>query len=93
MATELSYSEARQNLASVLDRAVHDREPVVIKRRGSPNAVVIAEDDLRQLLETAHQLRSPTNARRLLEALDRSQRGEVESLTLDELRSRVGLEA
>ena len=54
---------------------------------------IIAADELASLVETAHLLRSPANARRLSEALDRAERGEGARLSMDELRRQAGLAA
>lgn len=91
MSIVTTYTRAREALASLMDRALQDRERIVITRRGSGNVVLIAEDELRSIEESAHLLRSPRNAQRLLEALERSRQGEVRVMTLDELRAEVGL--
>lgn len=92
MSIETTYTNARQNLARLLDAATKDRETIVVKRRGAEDAAIVAADELRSLEETAHLLRSPANARRLLDALEGAIRGEGETLTFDELRRRVGLD-
>ena len=78
---QTSYSQARAKLASLYDHAVDDRETVIIKRRGKPDAALIAADELASLEATAHLLRSPENARRLLEAMEQADRGEGIVLT------------
>lgn len=88
--TTISYTEAREQLATVWDRSVATREPVVISRRGTESVVLLPLDEWEGLQETAHLMRSPANARRLLAALYRCEAGEGESMTPDELRSRVG---
>ena len=65
------------------------RKPVLIKRRGK-EAALIAADDLAGWLETAHLLRSPKNARRLLEANRRADAGEGEAANAEDLRRRLG---
>jgi len=66
-----SYSDLRKNLAATLDRVTEDHEPVVITRdRGKPAAVLISLEDFASYEETAHLLKSPRNAERLLAALD-----------------------
>jgi len=88
---ETTYTSLRQNLASVMDRIVNDREVVVVRRkRGQPVAMIPA-DELSSLLETAHLLRSPRNAQRLLEALRNSQRRKAKPESLDKLRQEMGL--
>lgn len=91
MPTETSYTELRENLASYLDRVVDDREIVVVKRRGARDVAIIAADDLAGLEETAYLLRSPANARRLLESLRELDRGRGKTMTVDELRRSVNL--
>ncbi|MDZ7780366.1 MAG: type II toxin-antitoxin system prevent-host-death family antitoxin [Gemmatimonadota bacterium] len=92
MATKVSYSYARQNFASLLDQAADDQEPVYISRRSREEMVLLPAAEYRSIEETAHLLRSPENARRLLRALQRSLESRVAPETLDELRSEVGLE-
>ena len=92
MAIEATYTNARQNLAKLLDAVADDHETVVIKRRGREDVALVSADELRSLEETVHLLRSPANAHRLLSALERTRAGEGETMTLDELRRRVGLD-
>ncbi|MDE0693933.1 MAG: type II toxin-antitoxin system prevent-host-death family antitoxin [Gammaproteobacteria bacterium] len=92
MMHEASYTQARQRLASLMDQVTDTREPVLIRRRGREPVALIAADELAGWLETAHLLRSPKSARRLLEASERAARGEGETLDVAELRSRLGLE-
>lgn len=86
--TTVSYTEARERLASIWDETLATREPVVISRRGTESVVLVALDEWEGLQETAHLLRSPANARRLLGALQRLNEGEGESLTLEALQRR-----
>lgn len=85
----ISYTEARESLASVWDETVSTREPVIISRRGSESVVLVPLDEWRGLLETAHLLRSPANARRLLAALQRLDAGQGEALTPPQLAGKV----
>ena len=70
MAIQTTYTEARANLARLCDRVTNDRETVIITRRGAADVALIAADELAGLEETAHLLRSPRNAARLLTALN-----------------------
>ena len=72
MAIHTTYSKARQNLSKLLDEVTRNRETVVIKRRRGESVVMISEQDAISLFETAHLLRSPRNATRLLSALQRA---------------------
>jgi len=83
MVVEITFTHARQNLAKVIDEVTQDREIVIIRRRGSEDAALIAADELRSLMETAHLLRSPANAKRLLTALNRALKSEDMLLTIE----------
>jgi antitoxin YefM len=92
MTIQTTYSQARASLASLLDRVVDDREIVIIQRKNGKRAALIDADELESLLETAYLLSSPKNAERLLSALERSLKGEVRRMNLDELRREAGLD-
>jgi antitoxin YefM len=70
-----TYTQARASFAALCAAATEDREVVIIRRRGSADVALIAADELRSLEETAHLLRSPKNAERLLRALLRALHG------------------
>jgi antitoxin YefM len=89
--SSITYTEAREHLASVWDHAVATREPVVISRRGTESVVLLPLDEWEGIQETAHLLRSPSNARRLLAALVRLDNGGGVSLDADQLRTQVGM--
>lgn len=72
MAIETTYTSAREGLAKLLDRVTNDREVVYIRRRGREKVALVAADELSSLMESAHLLRSPRNAKRLLSALRRA---------------------
>lgn len=88
---ETTYTNLRQNLASVLDRVANDREAIVIRRRGEQKVALVPADELAGLMETAHLLRSPRNAQRLLSALRRAanRRGKPEEF--NRLRREMGV--
>ena len=90
---QTSYSDARANFAHYLDKAVDDRETIVVRRRGRPDVAIVAADELASLEETAHVFSSPANARRILDALERAERGEGVRMTVEELREKFGLAA
>lgn len=92
MAIETSYTNARQNLAELLDAAGKDHETVIIKRRGAEDVAMVSASELRSLEETVHLFRSPANARRLLGALERALAGETKPITIEELKAMVGVE-
>ncbi len=92
MTIHTTYTQARAGLAKLLDRVANDREIVVIQRRGAEDVAMIAADELAAITETAHLLRSPKNAQRLLTALGRALRDETPPQNLDELYQEVGFD-
>ncbi len=59
MTVETTYTQEREQLKALMDRAVDDREVIVIQRRSGDAVAMIAAEELQSLLETAHLLRSP----------------------------------
>ena len=66
----ITYTAARANLASTMDRVCQDHEPLIITRNGQQSVVMLSMEDYKSLEETAFLLRSPENAKRLLSAVD-----------------------
>lgn len=91
MAIQTTYSNARANLAKLLDEVTLNQEVVLISRRKSEDVAMISASELRSILETHHLLRSPRNAERIIKALRRAQDEELQPDTLNELRKEVGL--
>jgi antitoxin YefM len=89
--SETTYTSLRANLSKVLDKVVDEQEPVIVRRRGARDVALVPAAELASLLETAHLLRSPANARRLLTALRRAERRAVKPSTIAALgRSILG---
>lgn len=91
MATETTYTSLRANLSTVLDQVVDQQEVVIVRRKGARDVALVPADELAGLMETAHLLRSPRNAHRLLTALRRAQSGKLKSTSVEKLRREVGL--
>ncbi|HUI40855.1 MAG TPA: type II toxin-antitoxin system prevent-host-death family antitoxin [Terriglobia bacterium] len=91
MPVETTYTNLRANLASLLSRVTNDREVVIVHRREAGDVALVPADELAGLMETAHLLRSPRNARRLLAALRRAQRGQGKPQSVAKLRREMGL--
>jgi len=73
----ITATEARKGLFGLIQQVNEDHVAVeVVSRRG--NAVIMSKDDYDAMAETAHLLRNPANAERLLEAIERARRGEFE---------------
>lgn len=65
----ITYTAARESLASTMDRVCLDHDPVIITRNRDQAVVMMSLEDYESLQETAYLLRSPANARRLLESI------------------------
>ena len=78
----MTYSTARAKLADTMDRVCNDHEPIIITRNGQQAVVMMSLDDFKSLEETSYLLRSPKNAKRLLESLAALEagKGKVRSL-------------
>ena len=92
MTIHTTYSKARENLASLLSTAAEDKEVIVINRRNAEDVALISSSELSSLLETAHLLRSPKNAQRLLTSLNRALSDSESTMTLDALKKELGFE-
>ncbi|MDP6699606.1 MAG: type II toxin-antitoxin system prevent-host-death family antitoxin [Candidatus Latescibacteria bacterium] len=91
MTTITTYTQARAELASLCDEVASTREPVIIRRRNAEDVALVSADELASLLETAHLLRSPKNAARLLAALNRAQNQKLSPSSVAGLREELGL--
>ncbi|MFO6430022.1 type II toxin-antitoxin system Phd/YefM family antitoxin [Erythrobacter sp. W302b] len=73
----MTYSEARKNLKSVMDKVVADHSEAIITRRNGEAVVMVSLSEWNSILETEHLLRSPENARQLRESIAQAERGEL----------------
>jgi antitoxin YefM len=82
MPVETTYTRLRQGLATVLNQVANDQEVVIVRRKGAGDVALVPAEELAGLIETAHLVRSPRNAERLLRALRRAEhrRGKPEPL-------------
>jgi len=91
MPTITTYTAARATLAALCDEVASTREPVIIRRRNAEDVALVSASELESLLETAHLLRSPKNAERLLSAISRAQRNVLHPSSVGELREQLGV--
>lgn len=71
----LTYSQARENLAKTISSVCEDHSPVIITKKGTEAVVMISLEDYEAMEETTFLLRSPKNARRLLESIEQLEQG------------------
>jgi antitoxin YefM len=74
---QTTYTQAQENLASLLDRLESENSMAIITRPGHKDMALLSAEELTGLLETVYLLRSPANARKLLAALERSMERDV----------------
>ncbi|MGL5074310.1 MAG: type II toxin-antitoxin system Phd/YefM family antitoxin [Waterburya sp.] len=90
----IAYSNARNGLASLLDRVTKNSEIVLINRRNKPDVALISKEELDSLLETVYLLRSPANAQELFKAIEESQQMDdatVEPQSIKDLCEDLGI--
>jgi antitoxin YefM len=92
MPIQTTYSNARNNFATLIEQVIDEQEVVVINRRGYDDVAIIRADELSSLIETSHLLRSPKNASRLLKSLQRAVENSEKPATLEDLRKEFGVE-
>ncbi|MBX9922210.1 MAG: type II toxin-antitoxin system Phd/YefM family antitoxin [Mycolicibacterium frederiksbergense] len=89
----ISASEARQRLFPLLEQVNTDHQPVRITSKGG-DAVLMSADDYDSWQETVYLLRSPENARRLMDSVARDKASQNPpaqyAKTLDELEEMAG---
>ena len=87
-----SYTDARKNLATLLDRIEQENSMAIITRKGHEDIAMLPAAELTSLLESLHLLRSPRNAERLFAALEESinrdslEDKDIETESLNQLR-------
>jgi antitoxin YefM len=65
----ISYTSARANLARTMEQVCNDHAPVIITRKSEAPVVMMSLEDYQAMEETTYLLRSPANARNLLESI------------------------
>ncbi len=73
----MTYTAAREQLAKTMDEVCDDGAPIVITRNRDRSVVMVSLEEYQALEETAHLLRSPANARRLLASMQQAADGQV----------------
>lgn len=76
----ITYTDARANLAAVLNRVNDDAEPVAISRKNGPGVVLVGEDEYNSMIETLYLFSNPANATHLKASLDELDNGDIETI-------------
>ncbi|HDL7993370.1 TPA: YoeB-YefM toxin-antitoxin system antitoxin YefM [Yersinia enterocolitica] len=80
----ISYSEARQNLSTTMVQTVEDRAPILITRQNGTFCVLMSLEEYESLEETAYLLRSPANAKHLMDSIEELRAGKGIQRELEE---------
>jgi antitoxin YefM len=71
----ITYSHARENLARTISEVCLSHDPVIITKKGKDSVIMMSLEDYESMKETTYLLRSPKNARRLLESIQQLEEG------------------
>jgi len=80
----ITYSRARENLAHTITEVCRNHDPVIITKKGIESVVMMSLEDYESMKETTYLLRSPKNARRLLESIHQLEEGKGKERALSE---------
>jgi len=80
----ITYSSARENLARTITEVCRNHDPVIITKKGIESVVMMSLEDYESMKETTYLLRSPKNARRLLESIQQLEEGKGKERVLTE---------
>jgi antitoxin YefM len=75
----VNYTEARNNLKSILDQVAEDADYTIINRRDAEDAVVMSLDYFNAIQETLHLLKSPANVKHLQKSIQQYKNGDISS--------------
>jgi antitoxin YefM len=82
----LTYSTARSNLAGLMEKVCENHEPMIITKKGNITVVMLSLEDYEAMEETNYLIRSPKNAKRLMEGLKQLDDGKKTVKTLEDLK-------
>ncbi|MEC4984961.1 MAG: type II toxin-antitoxin system prevent-host-death family antitoxin [Oscillatoria sp. PMC 1068.18] len=93
LSKEISYFQAKANLANLLEQVGDEEQIVIVKRPHGKNVALIAEKELSSLLESVYLLRSPENAQRLFRSLEWAKNQLGTPQTIAQLKEELEIES
>ncbi len=73
----ITYSELRQNLASIMDRVCDDRAPLVVTRQNARPVVMLSLEEYESSEATLHLTSTPANAAGVRESIAQAEAGQL----------------
>lgn len=83
----VSYTQARQNLADIMDKVTEDSSAVIITRQKASSVVMMSLEDYNSIQETMYLLGNPANTEHLQKSLAELEAGKVKEMTLNDLEN------
>lgn len=73
----VTYSELRQNLATLMDKVCDDHAPLLVTRRNGRSVIMMSVDDYEEMDATTHLTRHPANVAWIEQSLADIEAGRV----------------
>ena len=80
----VTYSDLRQNLATVMDEVNDSHAPLLVTRQNARPVVMLSQDEYESMEETLHLMSSARNVARLNEAIAEIEAGNVVEIDWDD---------
>ena len=71
----ITYTAARNILASTMKKVCDDHDPVIVTRKNNEAVILMSLEDYESLTETAYLMQSPKNAKRLIDSIEELRAG------------------
>ena len=66
----ITYTSARNNLASTMKKVCDDHDPIIVTRKNNEAVILMSLEDYESLTETAYLMQSPENVKRLIHSIE-----------------------
>jgi antitoxin YefM len=75
----INYTDARNQLAGLMEAASRDREPITITRNGAGKVVLLAVEEYEAMEATLHLFSTRSNANQIQQSLDDYASGKIQT--------------
>lgn len=73
----VSYTYARNNFSTTMDKVCNDHAPMIITRKNAEPVIMMSLEDYNAIMETAYLLGNPNNNTRLAESINQLENNEI----------------